>query len=85
MFTGLIAGLGRVAAVDSDADGATLTISSPLAAQLREGDSVAVNGVCLTATELSAGSFAAQAMIETLSRSSLGDLAPGDDQVAAER
>jgi riboflavin synthase len=77
MFTGLIADLGHVTALERDDDGATLEIRSALAAALAEGDSVAVNGVCLTATALSDGSFRAQAMRETLERSSLGGLEVG--------
>jgi riboflavin synthase len=77
MFTGLIADLGTVTALERDGEGATLHIESGLAGDLREGDSVAVNGVCLTATELDAKSFVAQAMIETLERSSLGGLSGG--------
>ncbi|MHB8241447.1 MAG: riboflavin synthase [Solirubrobacteraceae bacterium] len=77
MFTGLIADLGTVTALERDGEGATLRIESPLAGDLHEGDSVAVNGVCLTATELDDTSFAAQAMIETLDRSSLGSLTGG--------
>jgi riboflavin synthase len=77
MFTGLISDLGSVSALERDGEGATLTIASPLAAELGEGDSVAVNGVCLTATAIAAGSFRAQAMLETLQRSSLGALVPG--------
>jgi riboflavin synthase len=77
MFTGLIAGLGSVRALERDGAGATLTIASPLAGELAEGDSIAVNGVCLTATEIGDGSFQAQAMIETLERSSLGQLETG--------
>lgn len=78
MFTGLIADLGSVSAVQREDGGATLTIRTGLAGDLREGDSVAVNGVCLTATSLREGGFQAQAMIETLNRSSLGALEPGD-------
>lgn len=77
MFTGLIADLGSVSALERDAEGATLTIHTPLAAELAEGDSIAVNGVCLTATGVGAETFKAQAMIETLERSSLGALAVG--------
>jgi riboflavin synthase len=77
MFTGLIADVGSVLALERDGDGAVLRIGSRLAAELDEGDSIAVNGVCLTATEVIAGSFAAEAMIETLERSSLGGLGPG--------
>ena len=77
MFTGLIEDLGELAELESNELGARLTIRSALAAQLSEGDSVAVNGVCLTATEIDAESFSADAMNETLSRSSLGDAEPG--------
>jgi riboflavin synthase len=77
VFTGLIADLGSVTALEHDGDGATMQIASPLAASLSEGDSVAVNGVCLTAIEVDEQSFRAQAMIETLSRSSLAQLDAG--------
>jgi riboflavin synthase len=77
MFTGLIADLGTVTALELGADGATVTVSTRLADELREGDSIAVNGVCLTATKVDRGGFRAEAMIETLERSSLGGLRPG--------
>jgi riboflavin synthase len=77
VFTGLIADLGSVRAVELDADGAVLRIETQLAAELGEGDSVAVNGVCLTATGVTGTSFDAQAMHETLQRSSLGALREG--------
>jgi riboflavin synthase len=77
MFTGLIADLGSVRSVDRDSDGATLEISTRLAQQLAPGDSVAVNGVCLTATAVRDGGFGAQAMAETLRRSSLERLRAG--------
>jgi riboflavin synthase len=77
MFTGLVAELGSVVSVERDADGATLRIQGRVAAQLGEGDSVAVNGVCLTATDIAEDTFVAQAMIETLERSSLGTLQVG--------
>jgi riboflavin synthase len=78
MFTGLIADLGTVSALDHDADGgATLRISTRLTGELGEGDSIAVNGVCLTATEVDVEGFAAEAMLETLRRSSLEDLEVG--------
>ncbi len=77
MFTGLIADLGSVESIERDADGATLEISTRLAGELAEGDSVAVNGVCLTATAVDEGGFRAQAMQETLRRSSLQQLRPG--------
>ena len=77
MFTGLIADIGSVAELQRDAQGARLRIATPLAGQLREGDSIAVNGVCLTAADVREASFAAEAMGETLSRSSLGELQAG--------
>jgi riboflavin synthase len=77
MFTGLIGDLGSVTALERDGDGATLEIRSVLAGALAEGDSIAVNGVCLTATALADGSFRTQAMRETLERSSLGELRVG--------
>lgn len=77
MFTGLVQGLGRIGGVERSEDGARLTIETPLVSELRTGDSVAVNGVCLTATSLENGSFVADAMNETLSRSSLGGLEAG--------
>jgi riboflavin synthase len=77
MFTGLIADLGEVSSLQEDRAGATLRIATPLAGELAEGDSIAVNGVCLTATEVGDGGFAAQAMRETLDRSALGALTVG--------
>jgi riboflavin synthase len=77
VFTGLIADLGTVAALERDARGARLRIDTRLAGELSEGDSIAVNGVCLTASELREGSFCADAMAETLARSSLATLAVG--------
>jgi riboflavin synthase len=77
MFTGLIADLGSVVAIERDDTGARLRIATRLADQLGEGDSVAVNGVCLTACGVRDGSFAADAMAETLTRSSLGELQEG--------
>jgi riboflavin synthase len=72
-----VQGLGRIGGIERSADGARLTIETPLVSELRTGDSVAVNGVCLTATSLENGSFVADAMNETLSRSSLGGLEAG--------
>jgi riboflavin synthase len=77
MFTGLIADLGDVTALNEDGEGATLEITTRLAGELGEGDSIAVNGVCLSASEVRSGSFVAQAMRETLERSALGALQVG--------
>ena len=75
MFTGLVADLGTVTAVDASADGVRLAVASRL--ELGEGDSIAVNGVCLTATALEGDTFRADVMHETLRRSSLGGVAEG--------
>jgi len=77
MFTGLVQGMGSVTAVEQTADGVRLTVATPLAAELGPGDSVAVNGVCLTAVDPDAERFAADVMNETLRRSSLAAAAPG--------
>jgi riboflavin synthase len=77
VFTGLIADLGKVTAVDATDDGVRLAVASALAGELREGDSVAVNGVCLTATAVSSEGFSADVMRESLRRSSLAGAAPG--------
>jgi riboflavin synthase len=77
VFTGLVADLGTVAALEATADGVRLRVRSPLAGELTEGDSVAVNGVCLTATAVADGQFSADVMHETLRRSSLAAVADG--------
>ena len=77
MFTGLVQDLGRVTDVARGADGVRITIDSRLADQLHLGDSIAVNGVCLTATSAANGGFSAEIMNETLQRSSLRDAAAG--------
>jgi riboflavin synthase len=78
MFTGLVESTGIVSAVESVAEGARLSVATSLAAELADGDSIAVNGVCLTARDAGSDSFAADAMAETLRRSSLGPLEVGD-------
>jgi riboflavin synthase len=77
MFTGLVADLGSVAAVAATADGLRLTLRTRLAGDVGEGDSVAVNGVCLTATAVDGDAFATDVMHETLERSTLGAVAAG--------
>jgi riboflavin synthase len=77
MFTGLVEDLGTVVAVDRGGEGAVLTVESRLGPQIGEGDSVAVNGVCLTATGISGERFGFDVMLESLRRSSLGDLEAG--------
>jgi len=79
MFTGLVEALGTVRRVQPDGAGRHLVIAEPaMAAQLAAGDSVAVNGACLTVVERDAESFRFQAGPETLHRTNLGDLGPGD-------
>jgi riboflavin synthase len=77
VFTGLVADLGTVSDVAATADGVRLQVATSLAAELSEGDSVAVNGVCLTAVSADAQAFTAEVMNETLRRSSLAEVAAG--------
>ncbi len=78
MFTGIIEELGTVAAFEARSAGARLIVQcSTVLADAQEGSSIAVNGVCLTALDLKAGSFAADLAPETLKRSNLGDLKAG--------
>ncbi|MGB7981836.1 MAG: riboflavin synthase [Candidatus Nanopelagicales bacterium] len=80
MFTGIVEELGRVVAVRAlPDDSARLALAGALVtADATPGDSIAVNGVCLTVVELADGSFTADVMAETLHRSSLGALTVGD-------
>ena len=77
MFTGLVADLGTVAAVDATDDGVRLRVATALAGDLADGDSIAVNGVCLTAVGADEDGFGADVMRETLRRSSLAEVRPG--------
>jgi riboflavin synthase len=79
VFTGLIADRGRVTGASDSSDGVRLTIESALTSELAPGDSIAVNGVCLTATDVQNGTFAADVMNETLSRTSLAGAGAGTD------
>jgi len=72
VFTGLIQDVGRVEAVESDGDGARLRIATKLGAEIALGDSVAVDGVCLTATAVGAEHFETEAMNQTLEVTALG-------------
>jgi riboflavin synthase len=79
MFTGIVQEIGTVAAVDHGADGSTLRIEAKgVSDGVRLGDSVAVDGVCLTAVQAAPGALAFEAMHETLERSTLGRLGVGD-------
>jgi riboflavin synthase len=77
VFTGLIQDLGIVEAVERDDDGARLRISTMLADALDVGDSIAVDGCCLTATAIGDGGFETEAMNQTLEITALGSLAKG--------
>lgn len=78
MFTGIVTELGRVASVESGGDGARIRVRARLAAELQPGDSVAVNGACLTAARVDDASFEADVMHQTLSLTTLGELEDGD-------
>jgi riboflavin synthase len=78
MFTGLIEELGRVRSVERRGEGVRLTVEARVVTEgARDGDSIAVNGVCLTALEVRRDSFAADGSRETLQRSTLGLLRAG--------
>ena len=77
MFTGLVQDKAKVAAVERGGGGLRLTVETAVA-PIARGDSVAINGVCLTAVETADGGFSADVMEETLRRSALESLAEGD-------
>ncbi|WP_432160825.1 riboflavin synthase [Streptomyces sp. NRRL F-5630] len=78
MFTGIVEELGEVVAVEELADASRFRLRGPVVTEgARHGDSIAVNGVCLTVVEHEGAEFTADVMAETLKRSSLGALAPG--------
>src|SRR5262249_18705790 len=78
MFTGTIEALGEVRSVVPIADGRELTVAAPFAADLTLGESVAINGACLTVVARDAATSRFQAGFETLERTNLGELRPGD-------
>ena len=78
MFTGIVEELGQVVAREELGDSARLTVAGPrVTSDARSGDSIAVNGVCLTVVDLRDGAFSADVMAESLRRSGLGALVPG--------
>jgi riboflavin synthase len=78
VFTGIIEEVGVVEALEPRAAGSRLRVRAPLvSSDTHEGDSISINGVCLTAVDLRAGAFGADVSPETLSRSDLGQLRPG--------
>lgn len=79
MFTGIVEELGEVVAVEELGDSARLTVTGAVVvSDARHGDSIAVNGCCLTVAVLDGDTFTADVMRESLDRTSLGRLAPGD-------
>jgi riboflavin synthase len=78
MFTGIVEDLGTVVALESLPAAARLTVTGRVIDDVRPGDSVAVNGVCLTATTIESSGFSADVMYETLTHSTLGGLRAGD-------
>ena len=78
MFTGLVQGLGQIVGIDRSDDGVRLTICADFVLGVTDGDSVAVNGVCLTAVAPLDYMFRADVMNETLDRSSLGAVEQGE-------
>ena len=78
MFTGLIEAAGMVRSADTGPDGLVLAITAPIAPEVADGDSVAVNGVCLTAVRHDDAAITFEAMHETLRRTTLRGLQPGD-------
>ena len=78
MFTGIVEELGRVRSIERRGEGVRMTVEARAVTEgAREGDSIAVNGVCLTALDVRRDSFAADGSRETLQRSTLGTLRPG--------
>ena len=78
MFTGIVAELGRVEAVDASDQGARIRVRARLASELEPGDSISVNGACLTAAEAGDEAFEADVMNQTLELTTLGELSGGD-------
>ena len=78
MFTGLVEGRGNVNAIEMGAESAVISIKTSLVSKIIKGDSVSVNGVCLTAIEVNASGFRADVMIQTLRLTTLGALKVSD-------
>jgi len=78
MFTGLVADKAKVISIARGSESAVIQIESVLTPEIKLGDSVSINGTCLTASELSSNTFKADVMIQTLKVTSLGKLSEGD-------
>jgi riboflavin synthase len=80
MFTGLVEEMGTITAIEQLGDSVRLTVSGPIVtSDAQHGDSISVNGCCLTVMAQGDGTFAADVMQESLDKTSLGDLAVGDE------
>jgi len=78
VFTGLVADKAKVISISRGSESAVIQIESVLVSEIKVGDSVSINGTCLTAIELSSNTFKADVMIQTLKVTSLGKLSEGD-------
>lgn len=78
MFTGIIEQMGKVTAIETDGGNVHFTIEAPMSQELKVDQSVAHNGVCLTTVDVSKGAHTVTAVAETLKKSNLGNLKPGD-------
>jgi len=82
MFTGIVEELGHVVSLDRLGTAARLVVRGPVVtADVRHGESISVNGCCLTVVDARDGTFAADVMLETLSRTAIGELTPGDYRI----
>ena len=78
MFTGIVENTGLIKAINTARSGLVLTVSTPLdLSNDKVGDSIAVNGICLTATAITGSDFTADVSAETVSRTNLAELSPG--------
>lgn len=78
MFTGIVEELAAITSVDDQSGGRELRVKTRFASELQEGHSIALNGCCVTVTAPDSDSFGAHLMPETLGRTNLGDVQPGD-------
>jgi riboflavin synthase len=77
MFTGIVKEVGEIIEAEAGEGGTTLRVAASFAGELREGDSIAVSGACLTATAVEEAGFSADVMNQTLGLTTLGELEPG--------
>ncbi len=77
MFTGIVESVGKIASINRNSTSMELTVQCPFSQELELGESVAVNGTCLTVSRIDQGSFSADVTPESFRRTSLGELSPG--------